>query len=638
MICNKSFVSLLLIFVVAVSYAVQPDSLEVERKVYDLEGVTIRASASTNTLGYSLTREIDPERGKGVINISDLLEDIPGLQLTTSGKGVSDLRIRGFIRKQIRVMINGRPLNGGYFGNVDLHSLPVTDIERINIIKGPVAAHYGANTMGGAIDIITNEMPPGWQNISRFSIDSNESKNLSYITSLGLRDHSFRIHLERSLSPGYYLPAEFEPTLFEDGERRNRSAFSRYSGGLSWQGYLFSVHNLDFQTNYVYMDNKEIPSLVYEANFRRYTGWHNYNTSLRYRVPVVYNLNSDLMFYYDHNADTYEEYTDSGFQTPSLISDLQSSLYGVKWDTRWLPSDRLVFQQGYIYELNDFKRKDNAFYTEWYSGSTVLNQIYSQPEFQIKQNLTLTSGVALSSFHIDNIRYNLDLSTGLFYHFPNNIRTSIAYSRNNRYPLLQELYSRNEGNPELLPERADKYEATLGIPFTVKNSPGYAHLALFRNVIFDLIEPQYDTEEGTRLYRNVEKADNYGSDLNITFDILHRWVTDLSYSLMLSDTKSDYSMLRIPRHSLVLASRFKISGSFSLSQNSEFYSERNDLDDSDNQKVLESYDLHSMSLTYLKGRVTLSCGVENLFDSLYYERYGFPGRGRSFFFSAELRV
>jgi len=183
---KQIFTLVLLIFGSASFFAAEPDSLEVKRRVYDLEGLTIKAQASSRTLGYSLSREISPEVQGSALNVSDLIVDIPGIRLTTSGKGVSDLRMRGFFRKQIKIMINGRPLNAGYFGNVDLHTLPVVDVERINIIKGPLSAQYGANTMGGAIDIVTNEINPGWQSIARFSFDRNSTSNVSYIGSYGI--------------------------------------------------------------------------------------------------------------------------------------------------------------------------------------------------------------------------------------------------------------------------------------------------------------------------------------------------------------------------------------------------------------------------------------------------------------------
>jgi len=386
------------------------------------------------------------------------------------------------------------------------------------------------------------------------------------------------------------------------------------------------------------MDNKEIPSPVYEANFRRYTDWRNYNLSLRHTVPITYNLDNDLTLYFDHNTDTYVEYSDSSYQNPTMTSELASSLYGIKWDTNWNYSDWLVFNQGYLYELNSFDRIDDGPYQDGYSGSIVTHQAYLQPELNFGSSLTLTTGFNFSFFQVNDTQQNTDLSAGIFYSFADNIRTSLSYSRNNRYPILQELFSSSSGNPYLLPERADKFEATVGMPFNLGNTGGYFHLAFFRNDIFNLIEPQYNPEDGNRIYQNVEKADNYGTDLDITINPWNFWLASLSYSLILSDRTSDYSLLRMPRHSFVVSNKVNITDNFCLNQKSEFYSERDDLDNSDNLQVLETYNLHNISFSYRYRTALFSTGIDNIFDTLYYERYGFPGRGRNFFFSLELRI
>jgi outer membrane receptor protein involved in Fe transport len=310
----------------------------------------------------------------------------------------------------------------------------------------------------------------------------------------------------------------------------------------------------------------------------------------------------------------------------------------MKWDTGWNYSDRLVFNQGYIYEYNSFAREDNVTYQDGYSGSIVTHQVYGQPELYLTDSLILTTGFNLSSFQVNDRKQNVDLSAGVFYSFASNIRTSLTYSRNNRYPILQELFSSSSGNPDLLPEKADKFEVTAGIPLNLGNRGAYLHIALFRNDIFNLIEPKFNPEDGSRLYHNVEKADNYGTDIDITHNPWNFWLTNLSYSLILSGRKSDYSLLRMPRHSFVFSNEVKLTDNLSLNQESEFYSERDDLDNTDNQQMLDSYNLHNISLSYKFRAAIVSCGIDNVFDTLYYERFGFPGRGRNLFFSLELRV
>jgi len=51
--------------------------------------------------------------------------------------------------------LDGQPLNDAYTGGVEWGSLPVSDIERIEVVRGASSALYGGNAMGGVISIIT---------------------------------------------------------------------------------------------------------------------------------------------------------------------------------------------------------------------------------------------------------------------------------------------------------------------------------------------------------------------------------------------------------------------------------------------------------------------------------------------------
>ncbi|MBW6516165.1 MAG: TonB-dependent receptor [Candidatus Cloacimonetes bacterium] len=635
---------IVIIFVAGLSilWTAEPDTLLVtetqHRKVYDIEGVTITALATTSTLGYSQIKEIGTENLGSAVNVKDLLTDLPGLRITTGGKGETDLRIRNFLRKQVKIMHNGVPISGGYFGNVDLNALPVTDIEQINIIKGPVSALYGSNTLGGIINIVTNEVPPGWSHITRFSLDRSKTCSLSYTGSRGSRNNSFNYRLERSFSSGYYLSESFEPTYHEDGGIRENTGFSRYSVGIGWNGYLASIHNLNFQAGYNYLDNKDIPSSVYEASFRRFTSWHSYNTSLRYSLPLRYNLLTETKIYTDFFDNVYEEYLDSELTNPDLISDIRNTTIGFSTTSQWTLSDRLLTKQGYKYEYSHYKRKDNAYYSDWYSGATILQEIYFQPEYDLSDLFTLTIGGNLSSFDQDKPTYNFAGSSGIFLTFPSNMRFSLAYSSNIRYPIMRELFSSSVGNTDLLPEKANKFEITGGSPFRLGSSYGYAHLALFHNSVFDLIEIRMLSDGYSRRFENIGNTYNYGTDLEMYFIPYPFWQSNISYSFIVTDSRSDYDLLRIPRNNVIFSNRFKLSDNLTIRQSSEYCDVRDDLDNFNYPQKIPSYTIHNVNILYRYSIANIKIGVDNIFDTLYYEKYGFPSKGRNYYISLELKT
>lgn len=88
----------------------------------------------------------------------ELLKSIPGAYLKRSKfmDAVSSVTLRGFPgRSRTLVMLDGQPLNDAYTSGVQWPSIPIDNIERIEVVKGPFSSLYGGNAMGGVINIIT---------------------------------------------------------------------------------------------------------------------------------------------------------------------------------------------------------------------------------------------------------------------------------------------------------------------------------------------------------------------------------------------------------------------------------------------------------------------------------------------------
>src|SRR6202521_4642907 len=99
-------------------------------------------------------------RRSGATNIPDLLRMAPGLDVSQINANNWAISARGFntqFENKLLVLIDGRavytPLVGGV--NWDTQDIPLEDIERIEVIRGPGATLWGANAVNGVINIIT---------------------------------------------------------------------------------------------------------------------------------------------------------------------------------------------------------------------------------------------------------------------------------------------------------------------------------------------------------------------------------------------------------------------------------------------------------------------------------------------------
>lgn len=78
-----------------------------------------------------------------------------GYQDTLTGVGMRGFAARGSNQSRTLVLLDGQPLNNPYTGSVAWSVLPVEEVDRVEVVRGPFSALYGSNAMGGVIQILT---------------------------------------------------------------------------------------------------------------------------------------------------------------------------------------------------------------------------------------------------------------------------------------------------------------------------------------------------------------------------------------------------------------------------------------------------------------------------------------------------
>lgn len=121
--------------------------------------------------------------GKAYRDVTDALKDVPGVVVTGGGSS-SDISIRGMDPKYTMILVDGKRVasretrpNSDNSGIEQGWLPPLTAIERIEVVRGPMSSLYGSDAMGGVINIITRKAQGEWHASVRTDATITESKD-----------------------------------------------------------------------------------------------------------------------------------------------------------------------------------------------------------------------------------------------------------------------------------------------------------------------------------------------------------------------------------------------------------------------------------------------------------------------------
>jgi outer membrane cobalamin receptor len=132
----------------------QTTTLEVALDAITLPGVAVVAQG--DTAGATTLTHEDIERS-GRQDLGAVLQDQAGvLVVSTGGPGApSHLSIRGSSANEILVLVDGVPINSPITGEADLSVIPLSEIERVTVLRGSQSARWGGRAMAGVVLIET---------------------------------------------------------------------------------------------------------------------------------------------------------------------------------------------------------------------------------------------------------------------------------------------------------------------------------------------------------------------------------------------------------------------------------------------------------------------------------------------------
>ncbi|MBN3135912.1 TonB-dependent receptor [Pectobacterium punjabense] len=465
-----------------------------------------------------------------VNNISDAVKKLPGININPSTSyGRNEIKIRGMKADYTLLLINGRRVNSrdalaGNMGNdFDLSAIPISAIERVEVIRGPMSSLYGADALGGVINVILNQPSNelkgeiGYNITSPMEGSGGDHNRLNGYISGPLIENTL---LGSLLADG----GERDAWKTEQSVNRNTDALEKrdnYSvmGNLTW--LIDDQQSLDFDATYA-KDDRDVRWNNYGAAVRNIQkmerlglglthngSWDNVDTRLRYFYENVELMDNSQLN--NGKADiTQDNHTIDGQVSGYLGDHLLTGggeyrLTSLKHSMN-LPNGTIDVSQGALFLQDEFKLSDLAL---TFGGRVDKHETYGT-EFSPRAYATY------------NLTDNWVVKGGVSKAFK---APSIAQSSESYAIAACRGRCQTVGNPDLKPETSISYE--VGTAYEAERFG--AGVTLFNNDIKDMIQVQTWDRVATRLtYENVNKARIQGIETSFWVDVTDdlNWTTN----------------------------------------------------------------------------------------------------------------
>jgi vitamin B12 transporter len=604
-----------------------------------VEGEAVEKSATVTIVTAQQIEE------RGIRTVAQALEMVPGTHVRVGGNGEAYIRIRGFRQREVAVLIDGIPASSPYDGQLDLSNLPVQTIERIDVVKGASSVLYGANAMGGVINIITRKA--GGNRGIRFNGEYGSGKSAQLGTALQGHLGKIRYFVGGTYQDiGYYpLSNRYVAAANQGkGQRENSDKTSRTSRvNLDWD--LGPTTGLGLGFTYIDLD-KGLPHHESDkkAKFQRFTDWREGILDLFFRKGFNHsNLESRVYYQYFHSVlDSYDDRTYTTQDSKNGFTDtLKDHALGGDLVFRFTPHQSHLFKTALRFQ-HAVHRQQPDVGDQWLRFSISSLSLPLEGEWNVNQQVTLVYGASLDMLFFKTAASNTNKNktavnpqVSLLWSPLANLHFKGSASLKTRFPSMRELFDSNSGNPGLDPMKATGLE--IGVEYFLSSRLGIS-LVGFHNNIRDLINRV--NKDST--YINIDKAVFKGIEagLNWQWTAFNRFYA--SYTLLHAIDKStaDNSYIQYrPKHKLDAGVFVQLPARFLLNLNTSYVSAQIYYDDNNKEKSLAPYTLLDIGLSRRLGRgVEIYITALNLFDVNYYESEGYPREGRQIFAGTRLEI
>ncbi|MBU0758768.1 MAG: TonB-dependent receptor [Candidatus Omnitrophica bacterium] len=582
----------------------------------DLEKVIITPSKIEQKYRYSTQNTSivskDDIESSGITEITEILDLLPSVDILEYGSIGSSRSVhtRGASSSQVLTLIDGRPVNTPRDGVTDFNQIPLSNIERIEVLRGPASSMYGAGAVGGVINIVTKKGKEKMQTEVLNKAGSFSTKLSSLTHGYKIRDLDYFISYDYLTSHGHrdnadYLSNNVNTKLgYQLNDDNHISLASGYFNSEVGTPYLLSYTDLD--------DRQE--------TFKKYIDV-TYNGKMREGQDITVKLfhNFDRLEF----IETFEPMDKSTHQTKTYGADAQISQ--VFFDI-FRTAIGLSYQEHRLNSSTSDKHKYD------------LKGFYFESETDLFDKGALKIGARwddYSSFG-DRISPSASFNYWLF----EKIKLHGLAAKSFRAPTFNDLYWPREeyfwegisvggveGNSSLGSEKAVSYEVGVSGYFLNKFK---TDLTLFKTNYDDLIEWTVDNFWWWRP-ENASSATIKGAELETEFVLREHLKANLNYTYLEAENRNTEKWLIYrPRHLYKLRLIYSPNSKCEFGLSAIYKTKR--FTNADNTSLLSHCSVVNSNFSYaINDSMKLLFEGKNIFDRQYQEERDYSMPGRAFY-------
>ncbi|WP_278638741.1 TonB-dependent receptor [Capnocytophaga sputigena] len=503
-------------------------------------------------------------------NAADMLARVSGVKMReTGGVGAeANINLNGFTGRHVRIFIDGVPMNEAN-ASFRINNIPAELIERIEIYKGVVPVTFGADALGGAINVVTRKSRYNYGNLS-YTFGSFSTHKSTLNLGQFLTDNiSVELNAYQNYSDNSYKVFTEYLDLQTGTYSKEKRWFKRFHDRYHNEAIIGRVNifdekwtdKLSFALNYSQEDKQlQNANLMQKVFGGKYRKSHNYSSSVEYEKKNILNgLSFFLTGRYDftttQNVDEEaRRYSWTGEYEPMVTrgeSQLQNTIFEGK--TGYITShldyqlnEKHSFQLTHTFSNytrrnknmlitnytldSDFMRRVNEKNISGFSYKFTPSERWNILAFGKYYNTAVTGPVIISgqgsrAVYEEETHHTQAWGYGgaTTYQLLKTLQTKISYEKSFRLPTDTELFGDGDleiGNYKLKPENSDNLNVNLSYQPAFKAhsllvEAGFAYRYIKDYIIRSIISA--GVNEGSAGSRNHGKVLNMGVDATLRY-------------------------------------------------------------------------------------------------------------------------